>query len=111
MRKGTAGSAGHSRERDANDSANVRPRRLSGLAFVERDVYRLRRCPALDTALAFADTALSHDFANGLFALAAASGYAEFELQFLERIRALRDGGADLAVGNGLADANNHDFR
>lgn len=57
---------------------------LSGLAFVEGDLHGLRRCSSLDAALALADAALSHDFANRRFTLAAAGSDAEFELQFLE---------------------------
>ncbi len=45
----------------------------------------------LDPATARADTALRHDIAHGLFALAAAERDAEFELQFVERSNAIRD--------------------
>src|SRR5690242_13616902 len=82
--------------------------RLRGLAFVERDKRRLRRNHALDAALAFADAALSHDFAHRFLALAATRRHTEFELKLVERIGAFRDGRADLTVGDGLAHANDH---
>jgi hypothetical protein len=59
--------------------------------------------------MAFANAALSHDLAHRFFALAAARGHAQLELQLLETVRTLRNGGPDLSVGDGLAHANDHD--
>ena len=45
-------------------------------------------------------TALQHDVAHGFFALAAAHGHTQFELQFVERSNAIRNGGANLSIGH-----------
>jgi hypothetical protein len=54
----------------------------------------------LDTATRRAHAALLHHIANAFFTLAAAHGHAEFELQFVEGIHSLGDGGPNLSVGN-----------
>jgi hypothetical protein len=78
-------------------------------ALVERHLHRACGAGALDAATRFADAALSHDVAYRFFALAAARGHAEFELEFIERIDTFGDERADLSIGDGLADADNHD--
>jgi hypothetical protein len=82
-------------------------RRSGGLAIVER--HRDRVSVVFDTAPARTDALLGHQVAYGLLALAAARGYAEFELEFIERAHALGEGRADLAIGDGLAHADDHD--
>ena len=67
---------------------------------------RVRR--ALHAAARFTYPALRHDVSHRFLALAAARGDTELELQFVERIDTFRDGGANLPVRNGLADADNH---
>lgn len=49
-----------------------------------------------------------HQFARFAFAAAAAGGATGLRLHVLERVRATRDGAADVMVGNGLADADVH---
>lgn len=71
-----------------------------GLAIVKRDFHGMRGRRTLHTAAGFANAALRHDVAHRFLALATARGNAELELQFVERIDAFRDGGADLPVGN-----------
>ena len=83
--------------------------RLRSLTFVESHMNRLRNGAPLDAARGLANTALSHDFAHRFLALAAARGHAEFELQLVERIRPFGDGRADFAIGNRLADTDDHD--
>ncbi|CAG9258136.1 hypothetical protein BCEP4_1960006 [Burkholderia cepacia] len=86
---------------------HVYTRRRSGrLAFVERD--RDRMSVVLDSALARADALFGHEVAYGLLALAAARGHAELELEFIERVHALCEGRANLAIGNRLAHADDH---
>ena len=82
------------------------PAGSGGLAFVERDRHRMRMM--FDPTAARADTALRHDIAHGLFALAAAGSDAQLELKFVERVDPIRDRGTDLPVGNRLAHANDH---
>lgn len=82
-------------------------RRSGGLAVVER--HRDWVSVVLDTAPARADTLLGHEVAYGLLALAAARGDAKLELEFIERVDALGEGRADLAIGNRLAHADDHD--
>ncbi|EAY64200.1 hypothetical protein BCPG_02516 [Burkholderia cenocepacia PC184] len=77
------------------------------LAVVERD--RDRMSMMLDTAPARADALFGHEVAYGLLALAAARGHAELELEFIERVHALGKGRANLAIGNRLAHADDHD--
>lgn len=83
--------------------------RLRGLTFVESHVNRLSHGATLDAARGLANTALSHDFAHRFLALAAARRHAEFELQLVERIRPFGNGRADFAIGNRLADTDDHD--
>ena len=70
---------------------------------------RLGHGTTLDATCSLANPALSHDFAYRFLAFAAARCHAEFELQLIEGIGAFGDGRADLAVGNRLADADDHD--
>lgn len=63
----------------------------------------------LDTAPARADTLLGHEVAYGLLALAAARGHAKLELELIERADAFGEGRANLAIGNRLAHADDHD--
>ncbi|CAN0622208.1 conserved protein of unknown function [Burkholderia multivorans] len=82
-------------------------RRSGGLALVERHRDRVR--VMLDATMARADALFGHEVANGLLAFAAATGHAKLELEFVEGIHAIREGCADLAVGDGLAHADDHD--
>ncbi|EAY68401.1 hypothetical protein BDAG_01114 [Burkholderia dolosa AU0158] len=86
--------------------AHIR-RRSGRLAFVER--YRDRVSMMLDAATARADAMLGHEVAYGLLALAAARSYAEFELEFIERVDALGERRANLAIRYRLAHADDHD--
>jgi hypothetical protein len=82
------------------------PAGSGGLAFVERNRHRMRMM--LNAAAARTHAALRHDVAHGLFALAAAHGDAELELELVKRIDAFSDRSTDLPVGYRLAHADNH---
>jgi len=81
---------------------------LSRFALVKRYLNGLSRGLPLGAALAFANAALGHHFTYRLLAPAAAGRHAELELQFFECVGPVRDGCADLAVGYGLAYADDH---
>ena len=68
----------------------------------------MSRCRTRYPATRLAHTALRHDVPHGFLALAAAGGHTELELQLVERIDTFRNGGADLPIGNRLADADDH---
>lgn len=63
----------------------------------------------LDTAPARAHAVLGHQVAYRLLAFAAAGRHAKLELKLVERVHALREGRANLPIGNRLAYADDHD--
>lgn len=94
------------REQQRLAARSTAQKNSGSLALVERERCGVR--VMLDTAAARAHTSLRHDIADRFFALAAAGSDAELELQFVERVDALRNRGTDFSVGHRLAHADDH---